>query len=89
MKLTYRGNSYENCDRINSDSDSTDKLPIKLIYRGHAYCYNRRSVAASQEIETDGTNVTLIYRGNTYESKISTFEPTRIPLALNWRWHFN
>jgi hypothetical protein len=88
MKLTYRGNSYENSDCINSNFEPTEQLPIKLIYRGQTYSYTPPSVAASEEIETEGTTVILIYRGTTYERKISTSKPTRIPLALNWRWQF-
>jgi hypothetical protein len=66
MQLTYRGNSYETFDRINSNSYSTDILPIKLIYRGQSYSYNPRSVAASEDSKAGELNVTLIYRGNNY-----------------------
>jgi hypothetical protein len=88
MQLTYRGNSYETLDRINSHSNFTDRLPIKLIYRGQAYYYYPRSVETSGNLEADQTNVTLIYRGTTYERQIQTFKPDRISSTFNWNWQF-
>jgi hypothetical protein len=82
MQLTYRGNSYKNFERIASNSDSTYRLPIKLIYRGQNYYYNPRS----EEVNTGGPNVTLIYRGSTYERHIPMPKPARTPVAIKWFW---
>jgi hypothetical protein len=40
----------------------------------------------SEEVETDEPTATLIYRGNTYESKLQPLKSYQKPQALNWRW---
>ena len=86
MKLTFRGNSYEVPAPIQLGSDSTERLKIKLIYRGNTFDYTPRPVVVSEEVERDGPTVTLIYRGNTYERKLQPPKPYQKPRAINWRW---
>lgn len=86
MTLTYRGNTYETPAPIQLGSDSTDRLPIKLIYRGHTYYYIPRPVISFAEIETDEPTITLIYRGSTYKRKLRATKPYQKPRAINWRW---
>ena len=88
MKLTYRDPSYEVSAQIQLGSNSTNLPKIKLICRGHTYDYTPRPVVVSEEGETDGSTVTLVYRGNTYERKFQPLKPYQNPRAINWRWQF-
>ncbi len=73
-KLTYRGNSYEVPAPILVDSNSTTQPKIKLIYRGNTFDYTPRPVVISEEIKTDCSTVTLIYRGKIYERKLRSLQ---------------
>jgi Domain of unknown function (DUF4278) len=88
MKLASLENTYEASTPIQVDSEVTDRPKIKLFYRGNTFDYTPRPASVSEELETEGSTVTLIYRGNTYERKLQSPKAYQKPRAINWRWQF-
>lgn len=92
MNLTYRGNAYEvpasvKSNSVTSIADSLNQSPLKLIYRGMTYDYRPRPVASpSAGIVGESTEVTLIYRGITYQRKLQSPKPCQSIPSINWRW---
>ena len=86
MKLTDRGNTYKALTPVQPGIDSTDRLKIKLTYRGHTYSAKPRSVMVSEAVEVGRKTVTLIYRGKTYDRKLPLPKLDQQPYAINWRY---
>lgn len=84
MKLTYRGSAYEVPVLIPFGSDSTNQPKIKLIYRGRTYHTTLCSVVVPKVVKTDGSTVTLMYRGNPYRCKLQSLNPYQKSHAINW-----
>lgn len=87
MQLTYRGNTYQASTPVQSSSDSKIEEPkFKLIYRGSTYNYNPPPARVPEAIQAEGSTVTLIYRGMTYQRKLAPYNPSQKPMATNWRY---
>lgn len=94
MKLLYRGVPYE----INNQStqsplatettEPTTQSKVQLRYRGNVYDYQPQPQLVSEADLADAPTVTLMYRGQTYQRKLSTPRAYQSPRALNWRWQF-
>jgi hypothetical protein len=88
MKLPFRGYFYEVPALTPLGYACKDNAQLKLIYRGEMCNYTPRPVVASEAVKSDGTTVTLIYRGNTYERKLHPPKAYQKPRAINWRYQF-
>lgn len=59
---------------------------MQLIYHGYTFPYTQRQVAPqiTDPVETNPTQVTLIYRGQTFH-KQPNIVPYRSTRSMNWR----
>jgi hypothetical protein len=67
-------------------NDSIEQPRIKLIYRGNIFYYTPCLPVFPEKLVADGEIVTLIYRGSTYQRRLSSDQPYQKPRAINWRW---
>jgi hypothetical protein len=89
MQLLYRGIPYESHNQSAQNPaapDGTTLLQKRLTYRGHSYNYQPQPQLVEENIESDGFWVTLMYRGQTYQRKLTIPQGYPQPKALNWRW---
>ncbi len=83
---------YDISDKVSTPiqaySHSVDIPPVKLFcrVRGNVCDYIPRP---KKIVQKWWPTVTLIYRGVSYERKITPLKPYQKPRVINWRWNYD
>ncbi len=67
-----------------ANTKTIDQPKIRL--RGSVFVYSPKPIITTEDKGIEGSTITLIYRGNTYERKLQFPKSYQQPRALNWRW---